>query len=76
MSKAIVSKLYDSDVFRMACRQFDKAADAINLPEALRDRTKYPRRCMAVALPIRRDNGHRGRLRGLPRAAQPVHRPL
>jgi glutamate dehydrogenase (NAD(P)+) len=57
MSKAIVSKLYDSDVFRMACRQFDKAADAINLPEAMRDRTKYPRRCMAVALPIRRDNG-------------------
>ena len=57
MSKAIVSRLYDSDVFRMACRQFDKAADAINLPEAIRDRTKYPRRCMAVALPIKRDNG-------------------
>jgi glutamate dehydrogenase (NAD(P)+) len=57
MSKAIVSQLYDSDVFRMACRQFDKAADAINLPEDLRDRTKYPRRCMAVALPIKRDNG-------------------
>lgn len=57
MSKAIVSKLYDSDVFRMACRQFDKAADAINLPETVRDRTKYPRRCMAVALPILRDNG-------------------
>ena len=57
MSKAIVSKLYDSDVFRMACRQFDKAADAINLSEDLRDRTKYPRRCMAVALPVRRDNG-------------------
>ena len=30
MSKAIVSSLYDSDVFRMACRQFDKAADAIS----------------------------------------------
>ena len=57
MSKAIVSKLYDSDVFRMACRQFDQAADAINLPEGLRDRTKYPRRCMAVALPIKRDDG-------------------
>jgi len=57
MSKAVVSKLYDSDVFRMACRQFDKAADAINLPEGLRDRTKYPRRCMAVALPVKRDNG-------------------
>jgi glutamate dehydrogenase (NAD(P)+) len=57
MSKAIVSSLYDSDVFRMACRQFDKAADAINLPDAIRDRTKYPRRCLAVALPIQREDG-------------------
>jgi glutamate dehydrogenase (NAD(P)+) len=57
MSKAIVSTLYDSDVFRMACRQFDKAADAINLPEEIRDRTKYPRRCLAVSLPVRRMDG-------------------
>jgi glutamate dehydrogenase (NAD(P)+) len=57
MSKAVVSTLYDSDVFRMACRQFDQAADAINLPDEIRDRTKYPRRCIAVSLPIRRDNG-------------------
>lgn len=57
MSKAIVSSLYDSEVFRMACRQFDKAADAINLPEAIRDRTKYPRRCLAVSLPIKREDG-------------------
>jgi glutamate dehydrogenase (NAD(P)+) len=57
MSKAIVSSLYDSDVFRMACRQFDKAADAINLPDTLRDRTKYPRRCLAVSLPVRRRDG-------------------
>ncbi|ACB76896.1 Glu/Leu/Phe/Val family dehydrogenase [Opitutus terrae] len=57
MSKVIISTLYDSDVFKMACRQFDKAADAINLPENLRDRTKYPKRCLAVALPIRRDDG-------------------
>jgi len=41
----------------MACRQFDQAADAINLPEEIRDRTKYPRRCIAVSLPIRRDDG-------------------
>jgi glutamate dehydrogenase (NAD(P)+) len=41
----------------MACRQFDQAADAINLPEDIRDRTKYPRRCIAVSLPVRRDNG-------------------
>ena len=57
MSKVIISTLYDSDVFRMACRQFDQAADAINLSEAIRDRTKYPRRCLAVALPIKRDDG-------------------
>src|SRR5882724_2244206 len=57
MSKALVSSLYDSDVFRMACRQFDKAADAIDLPETIRDRTKYPRRCLAVSLPILRDDG-------------------
>ena len=57
MSKVIVSSLYDSDVFRMACRQFDKAADAINLPDAIRDRTKYPRRCLAVALPVKRADG-------------------
>ncbi len=57
MSKAVVSTLYDSDVFRMACRQFDQAADAINLREEIRDRTKYPRRCIAVSLPVRRDDG-------------------
>ena len=57
MSKVIISSLYDSDVFKMACRQFDKAADAINLPEHIRDRTKYPRRTFAVALPIKRDDG-------------------
>jgi glutamate dehydrogenase (NAD(P)+) len=41
----------------MACRQFDQAADAINLADEIRDRTKYPRRCLAVSLPIRRDDG-------------------
>jgi len=57
MSKTIISSLYDSDIFTMACRQFDQAADAISLPETIRDRTKYPRRCLAVALPIKRDDG-------------------
>jgi glutamate dehydrogenase (NAD(P)+) len=57
MSKAVVSSLYDSEVFKMACRQFDQAADAISLPEHIRDRTKYPRRSLSVSLPIKRDNG-------------------
>ncbi|MEO6246715.1 MAG: Glu/Leu/Phe/Val dehydrogenase [Opitutaceae bacterium] len=57
MSKVIVSSLYDSEVFRMACRQFDMAADAISLPETIRDRTKYPRRCLAVSLPVKCRDG-------------------
>ena len=57
MSKAVVSQLYNSEFFKMACRQFDVAADAISLPEDMRDRTKYPRRTICVALPIRRDDG-------------------
>jgi glutamate dehydrogenase (NAD(P)+) len=57
MSKVIISSLYDSETFKMACRQFDQAADAICLPEDIRDRTKYPRRCVAVSLPIKRDDG-------------------
>ncbi len=57
MSKAIISSLYDSETFKMACCQFDQAADAISLSEEIRDRTKYPRRCMAVALPVKRDDG-------------------
>jgi len=57
MSKVIVSSLYNSPMFKQACRQFDRAADAINLPERLRDRTKYPRRCFAVALPVKREDG-------------------
>jgi len=53
----MISRLYDNDVFRMACRQFDLAADIIQLPEDVRERTKYPKRSMAVTLPIRRDDG-------------------
>ena len=57
MSQPIVSSLYESAVFRQACRQFDQAADAISLPDDIRDRTKYPRRCLAVSLPVKHDNG-------------------
>lgn len=53
----MISRLYTTDVFRMACRQFDLAADIINLPQEVRDRTKYPKRSMAVTLPLRRDDG-------------------
>ncbi len=54
----MISGLYsDSEVFRMACRQFDLAADIIDLPEEVRERCKYPKRCLAVTLPLQRDDG-------------------
>ncbi len=49
--------LYKSDVFAMACGQFEQAADILELPQDVRERTLYPKRCLAVTLPIRRDNG-------------------
>src|SRR2546430_15874229 len=50
-------EIYEHPTFRMACQQFDLAADHLNIPEADRARLKYPKRSMTVALPIKRDDG-------------------
>ena len=50
-------QIYDHPTFRMACQQFDLVADYLEIPGSERDRIKYPKRSMTVALPIRRDNG-------------------
>ena len=52
------SKIYDSDVFRMACRQFDLAADMIDIPEIDRERTKFPKRGLAITMPVHMEDGH------------------
>ena len=41
----------------MACQQFDLVADYLQIPDRERDRLKFPKRSMTVALPIRRDGG-------------------
>ena len=41
----------------MACQQFDLVADRLQIPVNERDRLKYPKRSMTVALPIHRDDG-------------------
>nr|MCU0793367.1 glutamate dehydrogenase [Opitutaceae bacterium] len=51
------SSLYDSDVFRMACRQFDLAADLMGLDPDVRERTKLPKRCLTVTVPVKHDDG-------------------
>lgn len=51
------SKIYDSEVFRMACRQFDVAADLLELPQDNRERTKFPKRCLAITMPVHMEDG-------------------
>ena len=41
----------------MACQQFDLVADRLNIPGNERDRIKYPKRSLTVALPINREDG-------------------
>jgi glutamate dehydrogenase (NAD(P)+) len=41
----------------MACQQFDLVADYLQIPTDDRDRLKYPKRSISVAIPIHRDDG-------------------
>jgi glutamate dehydrogenase (NAD(P)+) len=41
----------------MACQQFDLVADHLQIGHEHRDRLKYPKRSVIVALPIHRDDG-------------------
>jgi len=50
-------EIYDHPTFHMACQQFDLVADHLQIPQDERDRLKYPKRSMTVALPIHRDDG-------------------
>jgi len=49
--------IYSSPVFQQACRQFDLAADILALDVGVRERTRQPRRCVVVSLPVRLDSG-------------------
>jgi glutamate dehydrogenase (NAD(P)+) len=49
--------IYDDDVFRMACDQFQVIADYLNIDKNERERLMYPKRSMAVTLPIHMDDG-------------------
>ena len=50
-------EIYDHPIFQMACQQFDLVADYLQIPDSDRDRLKYPKRSLSVALPIHRDDG-------------------
>jgi len=50
-------EVYSHPTFQMACRQFDLVADHLQIPVSERERLKFPKRSLTVALPIRLDDG-------------------
>jgi glutamate dehydrogenase (NAD(P)+) len=54
---ALTNTIYTSPVFQQACNQFDIAADILGMEAGLRERTKRPRRCVIVSMPVRMDSG-------------------
>ncbi|MGC3989047.1 MAG: Glu/Leu/Phe/Val dehydrogenase [Chthoniobacteraceae bacterium] len=50
-------QIFSDPTFDMACEQFRVVGDYLNLDKDLRARLLYPKRTMAVTLPIRRDDG-------------------
>jgi glutamate dehydrogenase (NAD(P)+) len=49
--------IYDDDVFRMACAQFEAIAEYLNIDKNDRDRLMFPKRAIAVTLPVHMDDG-------------------
>src|SRR6202045_1731524 len=50
--------IYDDDVFRSACAQFQVIADYLDIDKNERERLMYPKRAIAVTLPVHMDDGH------------------
>src|SRR5438093_10949129 len=49
--------IYDDEVFQMACEQFRVIADYLGIDGNFRDRLIYPKRAVAVTLPVHMDDG-------------------
>jgi len=49
--------VYDHPTFQMASEQLDLVADYLQIPQDERDRLRYPKRSVTVAVPIHRDDG-------------------
>ena len=50
--------IYRHPTFDMACAQFDRVANLLEIGPNDRDRLKYPKRALTVAVPVRMDDGH------------------
>src|SRR6516225_9806413 len=49
--------IYDDEVFQMACEQFRVIADYLNIDQSDREWATYPKRAIAVTLPVHMDDG-------------------
>jgi len=49
--------IYDDEVFKMACDQFQVIADYLNIDQSDREWATYPKRAVAVTLPVHMDDG-------------------
>ena len=49
--------IYDDEVFQMACEQFRVIADYLNIDKSDREWATYPKRAIAVTLPVHMDDG-------------------
>ena len=49
--------IYRHPTFDMACEQFDLVADRLEIGQVERERVKYPKRALVVAVPVRMDDG-------------------
>jgi glutamate dehydrogenase/leucine dehydrogenase len=50
--------------YDMALENFDEAADALELDQGVRERIRYPERCLIVHVPVRMDDGKVRRFEG------------
>src|SRR5438132_1617025 len=54
---AAMHTIYDDEVFQMACEQFRVIADYLNIDQSDREWATYPKRAVAVTLPVHMDDG-------------------
>ena len=48
----------DSPTFRMACRQLESVAEAIEIDKGILSRLALPKRALVVSIPVKMDDGH------------------
>jgi glutamate dehydrogenase (NAD(P)+) len=54
----MLEEFMESPAFVMACQQYDRVADFLNITQSERERTKMPRRAIVVTVPVRMEDGN------------------